>query len=150
MNALIPYRSRFAVGWLCVLMLLTGLHSAKAYITDCGKPIMLAEVKFKDATLDEAVASVKLAVKKLGIFDGTNINVVILGASAEQHQKKISLDVREISLQSALEHIAHAVGLKVRVDAHAIVLATPEHAEKIHTRTYRVPPDFITTGSVAK
>jgi len=124
--------------------------SANGYITDCGKPIMLSEVKFKDATLEEAVAHVKLAVKKLGMFDDTYINVVVLGVSEEQKKKKISLDVREISLRSALDHIARAVGLKVRVDAHAVVLAAPAYADKIHTRTYRVPPDFISAGSAAK
>ncbi len=150
MNAFPHPQSRFAVGWLCALMLLVGVHSTKAFITDCSKPIMLNEVKFKDATLEEAVAYVKQAVKKLGIFADENINVVILGASEEQKKKKISLDVQEISLRSALDHIAHAVGLKVRVDSHAVVLTSAAHSDELSTRTYRVPPDFISTGSAAK
>lgn len=127
-----------------------GPPCAKGYITDCGKPIMLAEVKLKDATLEEAVACLKLAVKKAGGFAGENVNIVILGASGEQKKKKISLDVREISLRSALDHIAHAVGLKVRVDAHAVVLTSAAYSEELTTRIYRVPPDFMVTGSAAK
>lgn len=138
------------MGWLCAVILLAGWHSTKAFITDCPKPIMLGEVRFKDATLEEAVAYVKLAVKKLGIFADENINVVILGATEEQRKKKISLDVQEISLRSALDHIAHAVGLKVRVDSHAVVLTSTANSEELNTRTYRVPPDFISTGSAAK
>lgn len=129
---------------------MAGPPSTKAFIPDCSKPIMLNEVKFKDATLEEAVAYLKLAVKKLGIFAEENINAVILGASEDQKKKKISLDVREISLRSALDHIAHAVGLKVRVDSHAVVLTSAAHAAELSTRNYRVPPDFISTGSAAK
>lgn len=150
MKAFMHPRSRFALGWFCALILLAGLHSTKAFITDCSKPIMLGEVKFKDATLEDAVACVKLAVKKLGIFADENLNVIILGASEEQKKKKISLDVREISLRSALDHIAHAVGLKVRVDAHAVVLTSAALSDELSTRIYRVPPDFISTGSASK
>lgn len=141
---------RFAFAWLCAAILMMGPPCAKGYITDCGKPIMLAEVKLKDATLEEAVACLKLAVKKAGGFAGENVNIVILGASEEQKKKKISLDVREISLRSALDHIAHAVGLKVRVDAHAVVLTSAAYSEELTTRIYRVPPDFMVTGSAAK
>ena len=150
MKAFMHPRSRFALGWFCALILLAGLHSTRAFITDCSKPIMLGEVKFKDLTLEEAVAYVKQAVKKLEIFADENLNVIILGASEEQKKKKISLDVREISLSSALDHIAHAVGLKVRVDAHAVVLTSAAHSDELSTRTYRVPPDFISSGSAAK
>ena len=150
MKAFLPPQSRFALGWLYVVILMAGWQSVKAYIPDCGKPIMLNEVKFKDATLEEAVAYVKRAVKNLHTFGDGNLNVIILGVSEEQKKKKISLDVREISLRSAMDHIAHAVGLKVRVDAHAIVLAPASQSNELSTRTYRVPPDFISTGSAAK
>jgi hypothetical protein len=150
MKALLPPPFRMALPWFCAVLLMAGAHSAKGYITDCAKPIMLGEVKFKEATLEEAVAYIKLAVKKLGTFDESYLNVVIVGASEEQKKKKISLEAREISLQSAMEHIARSAGLKVRVDAHAIVLAPPEQSDKLSTRTYRVPPDFISTGSAVK
>ncbi|MFZ2280939.1 MAG: hypothetical protein WAW39_24280 [Prosthecobacter sp.] len=143
-------RSRFALGWLCALILLAGLQSTKAFITDCAKPTMLGEIKFKDATLEEAVTYVKRAVKNLHAFGDENLNVIILGASEEQKKKKISLEVREISLRSALDQIAHAVGLKVRVDAHAVVLTSAALSDELSTRTYRVPPDFISTGSASK
>ena len=150
MKAFLHPQSRFALGWLYVVILMAGWQSTNAFVTDCSKPIMLGEVKFKDATLEEAVAYVKLTVKNLHTFGDGNLNVIILGASEEQKKKKISLDVREISLRSAMDHIAHAVGLKVRVDAHAIVLAPASHSNELSTRTYRVPPDFISTGSAAK
>ena len=58
MQAFMHPRSRFALGWFCALILLAGLHSTKAFITDCSKPIMLGEVKFKDATLEEVRTAV--------------------------------------------------------------------------------------------
>ncbi len=143
-------QSRIAAVWLCLVMVLAGLHSAKASITDCGKPIMLSEVKFKDATLEEAVAYVKQAVTKLDTLGEGNINVIILGASEEQKKRKISLDIREISLRSVMDHIANAAGLKVRVDAHAIVLAPVTHSHELSTRIYRVSPDFMQKGSAVR
>ena len=150
MKAFLHPQSRFAIRWLCALILLAGLQSTKAFITDCSKPIMLSEVNFKDLTLEKAVAYVNQAVKKLDPLGNGKINVVILGASEEQKKKKISLNVREISLRSAMDHIAHAVGLQVRVDSHAVVLTSAAHSDELSTRTYRVPPDFISTGSAAK
>mgnify|MGYP007034015224 CR=1 FL=1 len=89
MKAALLLRSRLAAGWLCAVILPAGWHSAKGCITDCSKPIMLREVKLKDATLEEAVAYVKQAMKKLPAFGDGNINVIILGASEEQKKKKI-------------------------------------------------------------
>ncbi len=143
-----PFRITFACLWAVILM--SGLQSAKGYITDCGKPIMLAEVKFKDATLEEAVEHLKQAVKKLSVFREEYINVIILGASEEQKKKRMSLDARMISLQTAVDHIARSAGLLVRLDAHAIVLAPASHANELSTRIYRVPPYFLQAGSVAK
>lgn len=150
MKAFLYPQSRLATGWLCAVILLAGLHSTKAFITDCSRPIMLTEVKFKDATLEEAVSYVKQAVKNLHTFGDGNLNVIILGASEEQKKKKISLDIRDISLRSTLDHIAHAVGLKVRVDAHAVVLTSAAHSYELSTRIYRVPPSFIQAGSAIK
>jgi len=143
-----PFRIAFA--WLWGVILMAGLQSAKGCITDCGKPIMLAEVKFKDATLEEAVEHLKQAVKKLSVFRKECINMVILGASEEQRQKKISLDVRLISLQTAVDHIARSAGLLARLEAHAIALAPASHADELSTRNCRVPPCFLQAGSAAK
>ena len=111
---------------------------------------MLSEVNFKDLTLEKAVAYLKQAVKKLAPLGNGNINVIILGASEEQKKKKISLDVREISLRSAMDHIARTVGLHVRVDAHTVVLTSAAVSDELSTRTYHVPSNFISAGSAAK
>jgi hypothetical protein len=131
----------------CFMIILAGLASAHA---ESRRTIILPEVKIKDVTLEEAVAYLKQVVKKLDGWDDANINVIILGASEEQKRKKISLDVREIPLRSALDHIALSVGMKVRVDAHAVILAPATQSDEILTRTYRVPPHFIQAGSAAK
>ncbi|MFO1485182.1 MAG: hypothetical protein U1F71_17610 [Verrucomicrobiaceae bacterium] len=142
--------SRTAIVLLSAWLFLVGSTTCNAWISCGPRPIILPEVRFKDATLEEAVAYLKQAVKKLGLFASENINVVVIGASAEQKRKKISLDVGEISLLSAFEHIANTVGLKVRVEAHAVVLISSSRADELATRIYRVPPDFMQTGSAVR
>jgi len=150
MNESSCHRRRGTFLTIFVISLLAGWYSANAEITHCYKPIILHKVRFKDATLEEAVTYLKQAVKKLGLFADENINVVIIGASEEQKRKKISLDVGKIPLKTAFEHIANTVGLKVRVEAYAVVLAAPARADELATRFYRVPPEFIGMGSATK
>ncbi|WP_395736100.1 hypothetical protein [Prosthecobacter sp.] len=108
--------------------------------------MIVDEVKMKDATLDEAVASIRAAATKAEGPDNRPVNVVVLGTSSDP-AKKVSLDLKQVPLKLAVEEVARAFGLQVRPESHAVVLAPPSYPEPIHTRTYVVPSDFISTGS---
>lgn len=109
---------------------------------------MLSEVKLKDASLDEAVAFLKAVLNKQEVFAYSPVSVVILGAPKQG--ARITLDLRDVPARLAFEQVAQIVGMKFRIEDHALVLAPLTSPEPIHTRTYRVPPDFIQTGSAAK
>lgn len=112
------------------------------------RALILSEVKLKDATLDEAVAYLKAALHKLGHFEDAHLNVVVLGAPKEG--ARITLDLHDVPARLAFEQVAHIMGMKFRIEDHALVLAPVTSPEPIRTRIYRVPPDFISTGSAAK
>ncbi len=121
---------------------------ANAEITYRGKPIRLPEVRLKNATLDEAVAYLNAEVAKLAIFDDMHLNVVVLGSP--KSAARINLDLREVPVKLAFEQVAQMAGMRVRIEDHALVLAPLGSPEPIRTRIYRVPPDFISSGSAAK
>jgi hypothetical protein len=113
-----------------------------------AQSLILSEVKLKDATLDEAVAYLKAALHKPGLFEDAHVNIVVLGAPKQG--ARITLDLRDVPARLAFEQVAQIVGMKLRIEANALVFVPLTSAEPIHTRIYRVPPDFIQTGSAAK
>lgn len=105
------------------------------------------EVKMKDATLQEAVNCIRTAAAKL--TPTKYFNIVVSGQPADP-AKRISLDLKQVPLKLVLEEVARTFGLRLRTEYTAIVLASPSSAEPIYTRTYRVPPYFLSTVSTAK
>ena len=105
------------------------------------------EVKLKDATLEEAMISIRTAAAK--DVSNSHFNFVVLGQVADP-AKRITLDLKQVPLKIVLEEVARTFGFRLRTESSAIVLASPSSAEPINTRTYRVPPYFLSTGSAAK
>lgn len=135
---------------LFAVLLLSQLagSSAHAFGVYCGRPIRLREIRLKNATLDEAVAYLKTEVAKLALFDDMHLNVVVLGAP--KPGARINLELGEVTVQFAFEQVAQMAGMRLRVEAHALVLSAMTSPGPIRTRIYRVPPDFIQTGSAAR
>lgn len=101
------------------------------------------EIKMKDATLEEAVACIRTAATEL--TPTKYFNLVVSG-QAVNPAKRITLDLKQVPLKLVLEEVARTFGLRLRNEYTAIVLASPSSAEPIYTRTYRVPPYFLSTG----
>lgn len=137
-----------------LLLLMTRLGAAfdsQAWVVcdmrPCNIQVVVSEVKMKDATLEEAVACIRTAAAK----DAPNnyFNVVVLGQVADP-SKRLTLDLKQIPLKLALEEVARTFDRRLRTESSAVVLASPSSPQPVYTRTYRVPPDFISTGSAAK
>ncbi len=152
MNA-IPLRTLLSV---VLLLLMTGASAAvdlQGWVFCDMLPYniqaVVSEVKMKDATLEEAVACIQAAAIKAEGTSHNHVNVVVLGKAVDP-SKRISLDLKRVPLKLALEEVARSFGMRIRTESCAVVLAPVGSPEPIHTRTYRVPPDFISTGSAAK
>lgn len=60
--------------------------------------------------------------------------------------KEISLKLDNVPLDAALGYVAQQAGLKVEVQSFAVVLLLPSQASTaLFTKTYVVPPDFISS-----
>lgn len=111
--------------------------------------MIVNEVKMRDATLDEAVACIREAVTKAKGETYNHVNFVILG-NAPDPARRASLDLKQVTLKLAVEEVARTFRLQMRTETYAVVLSPASYPQPIHTRTYRVPADFISKGSAAK
>lgn len=100
------------------------------------------------ATLKEAMDCIKAAALDQSGFEGLPLNIVV-GAEPDS-ARRLTLAVKDVPLQRVLEEMARAFGLRMRIEPYAVVLTSVASPEPIRTRIYRVPPDFIGTGSAAK
>lgn len=107
------------------------------------------DVKLDHATIEEAVAWVKAAAIKQEGFERWPLNIVILGP-VQDPTKRISLDLKDASLELVLNEVARTFGMRLRIETHAVVLSLIPAQEPIRTRIYRVSPDFLQMGSVAR
>ena len=110
--------------------------------------LILKEVKLQNATLEEALAYLNIALRQVEGFEDPHLNLVVLGAPRDG--ARINLDLHDVPARLVYEQVARMVGMKLRIDNHAIALVPSDWPDAMHTRVYRVPPDFIWTGSAAK
>ncbi len=133
--------------------------------------IIIPSINFKDATVREAIDFLKLKSQELDTA-ATNpadrgVNIVlqlesgtdsgpteglegatIVGGGSEE--KRITMQLTNVPLGTALDYIARLADLKVKVEPFAVAvvpLSTP--TEELITKTYRVPPDFIKREAAA-
>ena len=77
-----------------------------------------------------------------------------LGPDTDELTKKalstpINLQLDNVPLRTVLDYVAQQAGLGVRVESYAVLLVPPGDADKsLFTRTYNVPPDFISSVPV--
>lgn len=151
-----------------------------SYITEKLRRIVIPKIDFEDTTVEEAIDFLRLRANELDIteLDPTKkgINFVIRrprpGAAAPVVDAGVavgeaaglpsivndpgSLRVKELRLRNvplavALKYICDQTKLRYKVDDFAVTLVPQtETGDDIFTRTFRVPPDFISsldTGS---
>lgn len=144
-----------------------------AYITDKLRRIIIPRVDFEDTTVEEAVDFLRLRASELDTMEldpaRKGVNFVIrrpraagvaapdagLDAGAEALPLAAgdpgTLRVRELRLRNvplavALKYICDQTKLRYKVDDFAVTLVPQtESGEDIFTRTFRVPPDFISS-----
>ncbi len=107
----------------------------------------MPEIKLREATLEESIQYLRVKTAELDTFEPDlarrGVNFIIQGASAEQKAKKITLELRNVPLKDVVETIAKMTGMKMRLDSFAVVLLPLDAPNQMHTRIYRVPPDFL-------
>lgn len=138
-----------------------GEVDGRANIQSKLNSINVPEVNLNGATLDEAVDFLRaIAVQgDTTTLDDTQKGVpfvVQLGDETMPEVKKIrdarvNLILRNIPLSQVLKLVTEATGTTFRVDDFAVVINAAGFSDPtLVRREFRVPPDFLTSGSVGK
>ena len=115
------------------------------------KQIRLPQVEFQDTPLRVVIDYLVQRAQELDTTatDSNNrgLNIVVETENGESvDEKPVTIRLSNAPLEDILKYVTQQVGMKYRVDEFAISiipLSTPDAAQMI-TRTYDVPPGFLT------
>lgn len=112
--------------------------------------IIIPRVDFNDATIREALDFLKQRAVALDTSEqdpsrrGVNI-VLKLAPDAPEAEQRISLSLTDIPLRVAIDYVAKAANLKLKIEPFAVVVVPQsEPTDILITKEYKVPPSFIT------
>ena len=113
------------------------------------KSIRVPRVQFNNVTIGEAVEYFQMKSREL---DPTKRGVNIIAKIPEGADKvAFSLDLTDVPLDVALGYAVRMTNLSMRVEPHAVVIASiTEGNGQMYTRTYTVPPYFLQAINSAK
>lgn len=112
------------------------------------RAIKLPKLSFEQATIEEVISWLSAKSREFDpMTDKTGINFIL---QTKKQASPITLEMRDVPMLVALDQITSLAGLYYRVDSHAVVITSlEERVNKIETRTFRVPPDFLNAaGSI--
>lgn len=112
--------------------------------------ITIPKIDFTDATIREALDFIKARAVALDTTEqdpsrrGVNI-VLKLAPDAAEANQRITLSLTDIPLRAAIDYVAKAANLKLKVEPYAVaVVPQSEPTDVLITKEYKVPPSFIT------
>ncbi len=112
--------------------------------------IIIPRIDFNEATVREALDFIKQRATALDTTEqdashrGVNI-VLKLAPDAPEANQRITLSLTDIPLRAAIDYVAKAANLKLKIEPYAIaVVPQSEPTDILITKEYKVPPSFIT------
>jgi general secretion pathway protein D len=120
-----------------------------ANINDKLNSIIIPRINFTDSSIRESLDFLKKRSIDLDETEsdpdlkGVNIVLKVPPGSPEE-SAQITLEIENVPLKAALEYVAQAAGLKIKIDPYAVVVVPPtENTDVLITKEYKVPPNFI-------
>lgn len=125
-------------------------RSPGAYLTEKMNKIIFPTVTFQGTTIDEAIEFLRVKSRDLDTFSGPGdvkgVNIILRQGDAPSNAS-ITLDLKDVPMSEALRYVTELAQMKFKVEAHAVlVVPLSEDASQQYTRSYRVPPDFLSIG----
>jgi len=120
-----------------------------AYVSQKLNSIILPQVQFDDTTVEEAISFLAQRSRELDTMESDpaerGVNIVLKNTSEEGAEPpRISLDLQQVPLATALRYITDLAGLKYKVEPYAVVVVPiTDVTDDLYTRVFRVPPDFV-------
>ena len=124
-----------------------GEADAAVRLTKKLRAIRFPQVTFTGVTVDEAVAYLRVKSRDLDTDPdparrGVNI---ILQTGDIPAGSRITLELKDVPMEEALRYVTELAGMKFKVEPYAVVVVPiTESTTEIFTRTFKVPPDFLT------
>jgi len=112
--------------------------------------IVIPKIDFNEATVREALDFIKQRAAALDTVDQDpsrkGINIVLkLPPDSADSGSKITLSLTDVPLRAAIDYVARAANLKLKVEPYAVlVVPQSEPTDVLITKEYKVPPSFIT------
>jgi len=123
-------------------------------ITARLRNIVIPEVQFVDATIEEAVEFLRFKSTELDTTTTDparkGVNILINAAGMDPAATpRITLDLRQVPLEEALRYVTELAGMRYKVEAYAVMVvpASSTATDEMFVRTFTsVPPDFLSGG----
>ena len=113
--------------------------------------IVIPRIDFRDATIREALDFIKQRAVALDTTEQDpsrrGINIVLKApADSPEANSRITLSLNDIPLRAAIDYVAKAANLKLKIEPYAVaVVPQSEPTDILITKEYKVPPGFITS-----
>ena len=113
--------------------------------------IVIPRIDFRDATIREALDFIKQRAVALDTAEQDpsrrGINIVLKApADSPEANSRITLSLNDIPLRAAIDYVAKAANLKLKIEPYAVaVVPQSEPTDILITKEYKVPPGFITS-----
>lgn len=125
----------------------TGIRGGREAIQQKLRELKLARIDFSGASLGEVVEYLRVRSRDLDPA-GRGIDFV-LSLPPDFSSPPISLSLMEMPLEEVLRYVTEIAGLAYRVEDYAVRLVTRASGSSvIISKTYKVPPDFISKAPV--
>jgi general secretion pathway protein D len=130
---------------------ITTAQQKREAITQRMKALRLSRVEFKEASVEEALEFLRMKARDADP-QKQGINIMLkLPEEEKAALPKISLSLADVPLSEALRYVAQLGNLMIQVEAHAAVVTSISYAStELITRTYNVPPNFLSEAGSLK
>ncbi|MFP6871920.1 MAG: Amuc_1098 family type IV pilus outer membrane protein [Verrucomicrobiales bacterium] len=130
--------------------------TGREYIARKLRETIIPSIVFDEATVDEAIEYLRQKSIEFDPFEtdaaekGVNIvrrqNVPGPDGTAPVEEQTITLRLRNVPLAEALRYVAEGAGMKYKIEPYTVVvLPLWQGTNDLYTRTFRVPPDFLSS-----
>ncbi|MCP4848864.1 MAG: hypothetical protein GY899_13055 [Verrucomicrobiaceae bacterium] len=130
----------------------TALSSGEQSLEDKLKSIFIDTINFDDATLEDVIEYLTIKSRQLDNF-GDGINFVLKLDRDDQvaRNANVNLRLRNVPIGEILRYVTRDTGTRFKVDTFAVsIVSRNASTEKLATKSFRVPPDFLSTAPIAE
>jgi len=132
--------------------------TGREYIARKLRETIIPTVLFDEATVDEAIEFLRQKSRDHDPFEtdeaekGVNIvrrqNAAGPDGALPTEEQTISLRLTNVPLAEALRYVAEGSGMKYKIEPYTVVIVPLwQGTSDLYTRTFRVPPDFLSSAS---